>query len=218
MALNPQLGALIHTDQNGSREVYPSGTSQTVESGATHTFESGSTLAVDGTLSIGGTTVTATADELNGIDISAVGALAKVKKIAISAAPTGSEQDTTWDLPAKSVVLNVFVDVTTAEVTGTTKTLDVGLLSSESGGDADGFIDGVSVAATGLKLASLVSGSVTRGVLLKETVTGSGSATHSSPVPYASTANTAKSVSYTSGSNNFAEFRGAIYIVYVELG
>lgn len=164
-------------------------------------------------------TLTATATELNtAADLDVNGGLVRVKKLAISSTPTGSEQDTTWDLPSKAVVLDAYVDVTTAEATGATKTLDVGTLSGESGGDADGFIDGVSVSTTGVKQISLVSGSVTRGVLLKETVTGSGSATHSSPRPYSVSANTARSVSYTAGSNDFNEFRGSIYIVYMEIG
>lgn len=170
-------------------------------------------------ISVAGVAVTATPAEINTVaDVSVNGGIVKVKKISIAATPTGSEQDTTFDLPAKSVVLDVFVDVTTAEATGGTKTLDVGLLSSESGGDADGFLDGVSVATTGLKRPSLVAGAVTRGLLMRETVTGSGSATHSSPNPHASTAVTAKSVSYTAGSNDFVEFRGDLYIVYVEIG
>lgn len=162
--------------------------------------------------------LTATVDELNAVaDLSVNGAVVKTKVISITATPTGSEQDTTWDLPAKAIVRNVFVDVTTAEATGTTKTLDIGTLSGESGGDADGFVDGVDVSSTGVKQVSLVSGAVTRGVLLKETVTGSGSATHSSPRDYSASANTARSISYTAGSNNFAEFRGKIIIEYIEI-
>lgn len=171
--------------------------------------------------------VTATAAELNLNDLSAVGALVKVKKIAIGATPTGSEQDSTFDLPAKSVVLDVFVDVTTAEATGATKTLDVGLLSSESGGDADGFLDGVSVAATGLVrgAVALDGGSAywntnTRGVLLSNFVQGTDGDDRGlyNEKPHLSTAVTAKSVTFTAGSADFAEFRGAIYILYIELG
>src|SRR5690242_16505066 len=78
------------------------------------------------------------------------------KQIPITAAPTGAEQDTGYDLPAKSVLVAVFVDVTTAEVTGGTKTLDVGLLSSESGGSTNGFLVAAPVSATGIKKGSLV--------------------------------------------------------------
>lgn len=176
--------------------------------------------------------LTATASELNGLDLSAVGMVVKVKKLSISATPDGSEQDTTWDLPAKALVLDVLVDVTTAEATGGTKTLDVGLLSSESGGDADGFIDGLSVASTGLLRpgAAVTAGgtesyisSWTRGVLL--TVGAPLAGTNNAgdvgtyyEKPHSAGSVTAKSVTYTAGSNDFAEFRGDIYIIYLEVG
>jgi hypothetical protein len=183
-------------------------------------------------LDIGGTELTATATELNAIaDVSVNGAIHKVKKISISSTPTGSEQDTTFDLPAKAIVTDVWVDVTTAEATGGTKTLDVGLLSSESGGDADGFLDGISVATTGLKrgIPTFTVGSnetfyasTTRGSLLRTVslagadVAGDVGTYHERP--HLSDSVTAKSVSYTAGSNDFAEFRGAIYIAYIEQG
>lgn len=175
-----------------------------------------------------GTTLGATAAEVNAVaDISAAGAVHKVKKISISAAPTGAEQDSAFDLPAKAKVMDVFVEVTTAEVTGGTKTLDVGLLSGESGGDADGFVDGLSVAATGvfrggvaLDGGSAYFATCTRGLLLRDFVAGAGTDDRGlyNEKPHMSSAVTAKSVSYTGGSNDFVEFRGAIYIVYVELG
>lgn len=169
-------------------------------------------------LSIGGTLLTATATELNTIaDLSVNGAVVKTKVLPITRVASAAEQDTGWDLPAKAVVLDAYVDVTTLEATGTTKTVDVGLLSSETNGDADGFLDGVSVAAAGVKVSSLVAGSVTRGLLLKETVTGSGAATHASPVPYSVSAGVARSVSYTLGSNNFAELVANIVIHYLEI-
>ena len=141
----------------------------------------------------------------------------KVVKIPITRVASAAEQDTGFDLPANAVVLNVFVEVTTLEATGTTKTVDVGLLSSETNGDADGFLDGVSVATpAGVRQGSLVAGAVTLGALLKETVTDSGSATIAARLPYLTTTGVARSVSYTLGSNNFAEFAGNIIIVFVE--
>src|SRR6185437_12449420 len=74
------------------------------------------------------------------------GAVIRSQAIAIDSTPTGAEQDTGWDLPAKAMVLDVLVDVETAEATGGTKTMTVGLKSSESGGDADGFAVGLSAA------------------------------------------------------------------------
>jgi hypothetical protein len=146
-----------------------------------------------------------------------LGSFLRVKKIPITRVASTAEQDTLVDLPAKSLVQAVYIEVVTAEVTGTTKTILVGTLSSESGGDADGFIVGVSVASTGIKIPSLVNGAVTVGALSKETITDSGAATSAVRVPYATTANTAKSISYTLASNNWAEFVGNIVIVYQDL-
>jgi len=181
----------------------------------------------DGYLYQVGTKVTATAAELNLNDLSAVGAMLKVKKISVTASD-GTEQDSGWDLPDKAVVLDVFVDVTTAESTGSTKTLDVGLLSSESGGDANGFLDGVSTASTGLVrgVPTITTGSnevyfasTTRGVLLASLTAGSDAATDVGTYyekPHLSDSVTAKSVSYTAGSAQ-TEFVGAIFVVYIEI-
>lgn len=152
------------------------------------------------------------------------------KKILISSTPTGSEQDTGWDLPSKAIVLDVWLDVTTVEATGTTKTLDVGLLASESGGDADGFLKGVSVASTtGIKrgVPTLTTGSnevyfasTTRGALFAALTAGTDNAGDVGTYfekPHLAGSVTAKSISYTSASANFAEFRGAIYILYIDV-
>lgn len=175
--------------------------------------------------------VTATATELNtATDLSVNGALVRVKKLSIGATPTGSEQDTTWDLPLKGLVLDVFVDVTTAETTGATKTLDVGLLASESGGDTDGFLDGISVASTGTVrgLPVFIAGgnetylSDTTVGALRRVVYLAGADVAGDVGTYAEKPHvlngTAKSVVYQSGSADFNEFRGDIYIVYVEIG
>jgi len=144
----------------------------------------------------------------------------RIKVIPITVVASTAEQDTGVDLPATAVVLDAYVQVLTAEATGTTKTVDVGTLSTESGGDADGFLDGISVATpTGVKVPSLVAGAVTRGVLLKETVTDSAAATHSSPLPYTTAAHpSARSISYTLGSNDFVELVAKIVIRYLEFG
>lgn len=186
-----------------------------------------------GGISVAGSAITATPSEINAVaDVSVNGGIVKVKKLSISAAPTGSEQDTAFDLPAKSIVLDVLVDVTAAEATGGTKTLDVGLLASEFGGDADGFIDGLSVSTTGLKRGGVTVttggtetyvASWTRGLLLTAGAPLAGANVAGDEgnyyeKPHLSTSVTAKSVSYTAGSNDFVEFRGDIYIVYVEIG
>jgi hypothetical protein len=159
----------------------------------------------------------ATGAEIDAVaDLSAVGAVVKCITIPIVAVASVAEQDTGIDLPAKAIVLGVYLDVTTAEVTGGTKTVDVGLKAGESGGDADGFLDGVACSATGLRQGSLVSGAVTRGLLLKETVTDSAAATHASPKPHLSDSVTAKSITFTLGSNDFAELRASIILEYIE--
>lgn len=60
------------------------------------------------------------------------------------------EVDTGYDFKKGDLIMHACVKVETAEATGTTKTVDVGLLSSESGGDADGLLDGVVTSATGV--------------------------------------------------------------------
>lgn len=130
--------------------------------------------------------------------------------IEIVADATGSEQDTGFDLPADWVVTNVYVRTTTAESTGSTKTIDVGLLSSESGGDLDGFLDGVDVSAVGIKVPELATAGMTRGALLRETATGT------VPKHHPATAVTAKSLVYKSGSA-FSEWRGKIAIEYFQI-
>ena len=138
--------------------------------------------------------VTATTAELNtAADLSAQGGMVKVKKHAIVGTPDGTEEDSGWNLPVKSIVLGVWVDVTTLEATGTTKTMDVGLLTGESGGDPNGFLAAISCAAAG----------VIRGVLVPEPHVCNG---------------TAVSLTYTASANDWAEFVGDIYVIYMEIG
>jgi hypothetical protein len=61
-------------------------------------------------------------------------------------ASDNSETDTGIDLPANLLVKDAYIKVST---TDSDETLDVGLLSSESGGDADGFVLLTSVASSG---------------------------------------------------------------------
>jgi len=156
-------------------------------------------------------------------------AVLKIEKIPIASVPTGSEQDTSINLPTKCIVYDVWVDVTTAEATGTTKTLDVGLLSTETDGDADGFLDGVSVSALGVidgKPTFTVGSSdsfyasTTLGAYLRDFVAGTDAngrnGVHSRK-PLNKDGITASSVSYTAGSTDFAEFLGDIYILYSEV-
>lgn len=138
-----------------------------------------------------------------------------------------TETDMGFDLPADAEVLDVLIYVRTAEATGTTKTLDIGLLSSESGGDADGFLDGVSVSATGLKrfAHTITTGanntylaSTTLGALMRDFVAGEDTAAGGDGFvahkPHLTSSVTAKSVSITPGSNNFAELVADIIFIY----
>lgn len=118
------------------------------------------------------------------------------------------EKDTGIDFLAGDVILDCFVKVRTAEVTQATKTIDVGLLSSESGGDTDGFLDGVSTAATGTVVGSLANGSNTYGVLLTETSGGAGENSLQRHVIAAAT-----SLVYQLGGAH-SELVGEIYVVY----
>lgn len=144
--------------------------------------------------------------------VNAQGAIRKIKRLPITATPTGAEQSTAWQLPTKGFVLDAWVDVKTAEATGGTKTLDLGLLSSEAGGDADGFLAAVSVAATGLKKGTLLNTGQTLGALLCVDESGGGVL-----VPEKHVLNgTARTVTYTAKSADWAEFRGDLYVEYVE--
>ena len=155
---------------------------------------------------------TVTAAELNELDLSAVGAQMKIKKLSIDAAPDGTEQDTGWDLPDKAVVFDVFVDVTAAEATGTTKTLDVGTDGTGSN-DPNGYLAGLDVSTTGVKKGTLASAGQTLGALLH--VDESGSANE---VPEPDVASGGESITYTASDTDWVEFRGDIYIRYMEIG
>lgn len=128
-------------------------------------------------------------------------------EVPVSFPADGNETDTTYDLPADGVVLDCYLIVDTAEVTGTTKLLDVGLLSSESGGDADGFLDGVSCAATGIVYPTLASAGQTRGALIRDDEDGAGALV---PGGHNIAGTTAKSVSITASAADWAEFAGRI--------
>lgn len=154
----------------------------------------------------------------------ASGANIRVKKLSITSDPDGTEQDTGWNLPTKGLVLDVIVDVTTAEASVGSKTLDVGLLTSEGGGDPDGFLDGVSVAATGGVAGNFTMtdgtsqnyvSANTLGALMFTGLVGADAADEAGVVaktPHVLNG-TARSVTYTS-SRAFSDLRADIYVVY----
>jgi hypothetical protein len=120
------------------------------------------------------------------------------------------EQDTGIDLPTGALVLpNVSIVVTEVDAT---ETVDIGMLSSESGGDADGFGVTLSVATLGTVKATLTNGAATLGALLRV----QDSANAGDLVPEARVITAAnRSISYTSsaGSDTFAGFAQIPYIV-----
>lgn len=59
----------------------------------------------------------------------------------------GTEVDTGLDLPLGAIVTDAKAEVVTVDAT---ETVDIGLLSSETAGDADGFLAAVSVATAGV--------------------------------------------------------------------
>ena len=127
--------------------------------------------------------------------------------IPISFNADGSETDTTYDLPATGIVVDAYLIVDVAEATGATKTLDVGTLAT----DADGFMDGVSCAATGFIPLVLTNAAATRGLLLRDDEDGAGAwAKGSFPIA------AVPSVSTTAGSADWAEFTGRL--VFMILG
>lgn len=136
---------------------------------------------------------------------------AKVIRVKASDFSGTTEKALTFKLPARSIVYGAFINVITAEATAATKTLDVGTLSS-SGGDADGLLDGVSVAATGLQKGTLLSTGQTLGALLRADESGT---TGFVPEPYINASEIA--VSVTAGSSGFANLVADLIIYYDEI-
>ncbi len=142
-------------------------------------------------------------------DVSGYQGVYELHKINQTFPADGSETDTGEDLPDDGLVVDFWMYVNTAEATGGTKTLDVGLLSSESGGDANGFGAALDVSATGFVKPTLASGGQTRGALLYADESGAGVL-----VPESHVLNgTAKSVTVTAGSADFAEMDVDLYFV-----
>lgn len=169
-----------------------------VASGGEIEIESGGSIDVEsgGAFKVAGTQVTSSAAELNYLDASVNGAVTRFFKAPLTIVAAATAQDTAIVIPAGSIIKGVWIDVATAEATGTTKTVDIGI----SGGDEDGFLDGVSVAATGTKKGTLVNTGQTLGAHLRVDESGAGVLV---PEPYVCAAET--TVCYTLGSDDFAE-------------
>jgi hypothetical protein len=162
-------------------------------------------------------------DEDADISFSAI----RVAKIPVRALTAG-EKDTGFDLPVRGIVLDVFCRVKTAEVTDTTKTIDIGLLSSETGGDIDGFCDGLSTAAVAVVDGALAvtdgvntnffTAAPTQGVLLRDGLLGADAAATPGVLtrrPHVLNG-TARSLVYQLGSAH-TELVADIFVVYVDL-
>jgi hypothetical protein len=86
----------------------------------------------------------------------------------------GTEFNTGFVLPTNAIVESpVAVGITIASGVAS-KTISVGLLSSQSGGNATGFVSGMSLTSVAELITSLHGGSPTTGALLQET-SGAGS-------------------------------------------
>jgi len=117
-----------------------------------------------------------------------------------------SEVDTGIKLPQYTIVTDAFLEVTTNVTSGT---VDAGILSTEGGGDADGFIDAISAATAGLIMPTLSGAAVTNltvGELLATDMTGSTGSVAADPatwalkIPYVCDG-TATTVSYTTSDH-----------------
>lgn len=153
----------------------------------------------------------------------------KTRIIRINFADGTTENDTAFNLPSNGFVRDVYLNVVTAEATGGTKTVDIGLLASETGGDADGFADALSVAATGIIRPGVTTttglnetyySANTRGVMLSDFLVGTDAASDFgiyTEHPHIIGSVTAKSVSWTPGSTDFAELVADLVIEYEEI-
>lgn len=167
-----------------------------------------------------------------GFAVQDAGAGLTVKRADIDPADISdaTEVDTGVDLPDPCIVLDVFLDVETAESTATTKTLDVGLLSSEASGDADGFLNDADVSAAGIVRGGLTEtagmnenhiSAVTYGALLADFELGTDTSGDHGYLArkYHIVDGDAVSLSVTGGdSNGFTEFEGSVYAIVIALG
>ncbi len=121
-----------------------------------------------------------------------------------------SELDTSIDIAAGIMAYDAFVDITTLAASST---VDFGILSGEAGGDADGFLDGVSGAAAGVVYPDLndtTEANLTLGVLLGDHIKSGDTTPEFSPIRKAYIFDgTAKSLTYTTSNHSVA---GNLYL------
>lgn len=137
-----------------------------------------------------------------------------------------SELDSGLDLPvANMLVKDAYLRVSTAD---STETIEIGILASESGGDADGFVDAASVGTAGyVNLWPTVTGGTNIdyhdatagfGVFLSQSIAGADAVATVGGFErrYYRTDGTAKSLSYT-GSAGSDTAAGYLYLPYTLL-
>jgi len=172
--------------------------------------------------------VTTTATEVNILDLSVAGAVTKYIAYDLTFSATDVEIDIAEDLPFPCLVTKVFFNCTVAEATGGTKTIDIGILSTEGSGDANGFCAAIPVSATGIVMpgATITAGtgesffaSTTKGVLLASLTAGTNLATDVGTYyefPHVVVLGS-QSITYTMGSGDFESLVGVIIVEYIQL-
>ena len=167
------------------------------------------------------------ADSTGGFSFDADRITRKVKVHAFTAPGSTAETDTAFDLPSIGLVHRVAVKLTAAS--SAAGTMSVGLLASESGGSATGFLSGVSTTSTGLKVGAATASSSgspdyfwsanTIGSFLSTFNAGTTAASDFgvfAPKDHSLDSVTAKSLSYTINSTGTA-VTGLIYVEYSEI-
>ena len=144
-----------------------------------------------------------------------------VKKLRLLGSTASAETDTGFDLPSDAVIRNAFLYVQTAEAS---ETVDVGILSTATTGDADGILDGVSMATAGWVFPTATHSatgkkwdSTTWGAYMRHFVAGTNSTIPGvfamKPSGYQVTSAHGKSVSYT-GSSTSSTWVADLYLVF----
>ncbi len=155
------------------------------------------------------------------------GLLPVVKKFGVNAAPTGAEQNTNIVLPAKCAVLDVWLDIRVAEATGSPTTMDIGTNGAGSN-DPNGFATAIACGTIALLRPSgtITAGtsenfflSTTRGALLSDQfLAGSDVATDvGTNYERPDLTSGGDTVTFTALAADWVEFRGDIYVMYVDL-
>lgn len=145
-----------------------------------------------------------------------------LKHLIISFSGTATtEQDTGFDLPLNAIVLDAILEVTTAAAS---QTINIGLSSGETAGDADGFLAAAASSATGFVNCNAAINNGTNidfangqcyGVLLASAINGSDAVATQGGFARRNhfvTGSNAKSITYT--RSNSTSSAGLIHIFY----